>query len=125
MAIILFDQYTHELSGDEIIAAEIIAARLRQNVGKDKVRTNKFISGILKHEYGLSITGARMRKIINWIRTKGLIPNLIASSAGYYVSNDPEEIDKYVFSLKQRAHAILHVAQVMQDYNNQTKLKTA
>lgn len=124
--IINFDQYTQDLSSDEITAAEIISNRLKSNVGKKMVRTNKYISDTILKEYGIKITSARMRKIINWIRTKGIIPNLVATAKGYYVSTDKEEIDKYVYSLRQRARAILAVSDVMESYNNNQNLqKTA
>lgn len=125
MAIVNFLEYTSELTGEEIVTCQIIVDRLRQNVGKKNRRTNKFISGVLKLEYGLNVSSARMRKIINHIRVKGLIQNLIADSGGYYVSNDPDEINKYIFSLRQRGRAILHVAAVMEDYANQQHLKIA
>ena len=127
MSIVNFEEYTSELSPDEIAAAEIITARLKSNVGKKMARTNKRIADVMKEHYGIKLSGARMRKIINWIRIKGLVPNLIATSQGYYVSQDKEEIEKYIYSLRQRARAILAVGAAMEDnltHNNSLNMKT-
>jgi hypothetical protein len=113
-----FSEFTHDdLSASEQEAMVIISDRLRKNVGKNMARTNKRMCEILLKEYGLEVSGARMRKLINYIRNKCLITNLVASSKGYYVSNDPDEINKYIYSLRQRAHEILRVAKVMEDNN--------
>jgi hypothetical protein len=56
------------------------------------------------------LTDARLRKIVNFMRVKGLVKNLVASSRGYYIEPDPGKRQIYVRSLKERAAAILAVA---------------
>lgn len=55
------------------------------------------------------ITPERLRKIVNYIRVNSLLP-LIATSKGYYVSEDQDEIIKQIQSLKERAAAIVGAA---------------
>lgn len=50
--------------------------------------------------------GPRVRKIINHIRTKRLVKNLIANSKGYYVAMSDKEVQNYVKSLNERINAI-------------------
>ena len=118
MSIVSFEEFTHELTDGEMGAVEVLSKCLLSNKGKDLSRTNKYISEKLKLQYGLNLSGARIRKVVNFIRTKGLIPNLIATSKGYFVSDDEDELRKYIYSLRQRARAILHVATVMEDHLN-------
>ena len=59
---------------------------------------------------GVKITGPRIRKIVNYIRLNRLVKNLIATSKGYYIEDNPEKLKKYVESLRQRASAIQAVA---------------
>ena len=55
------------------------------------------------------MTGARLRKIVSHIRVSGKLP-IIATSKGYYVSYDAEEIRNQVKSLEERAARILAAA---------------
>lgn len=55
------------------------------------------------------VTEVRLRKMCNYIRTKGLIP-LVATSAGYYTDYSREEIKKQVQSLEERARSIQSAA---------------
>lgn len=76
---------------------------------KDPVSNTNMIKG-LKLMGIKDITPARVRKIINYIRMNHIVRNLVASSKGYYVENDPKKLKEYINSLHQRADAILAVA---------------
>ena len=62
-----------------------------------------------KHFVGASnkFTGVKLRKYCNYIRSKSLLP-IIATSNGYYVSYDKNEIALQIESLEQRSEAILN-----------------
>ncbi len=51
------------------------------------------------------LTGARLRKLTNHIRSKSLLP-VIATSCGYYTSYEKNEISFQIRSLVERALAI-------------------
>lgn len=100
-----FEHLTAELSDYEkqTLLPKIVAG-LSTKRGKDKAITNKRIVQAMK-DRGFEITEVRVRKLVNHIRTQGIIPGLIATSAGYYISNDAQEIETYLRSLRQRDFA--------------------
>lgn len=51
-------------------------------------------------------SSARVRKVINYIRNKSIIPCLIATSKGYYIATEAKEITDYEDSLRGRVSAI-------------------
>lgn len=114
-----FEEQTQPLNDIELNAADVIARCLHNHhVGRDKAVTGEQIGRALAGWNGKFKTanntpylnGARVRKIINHIRTNGWCPRLIASSKGYYVSDDNEEMKQYVQSLRARANAINAIA---------------
>ena len=58
-----------------------------------------------KYNFGCKMTGARLRKITNFIRAEGILP-IIATLNGYYCSYDKKEIKDQIKSLYERADAI-------------------
>lgn len=64
----------------------------------------------------VKVDGPRVRKIINHIRVNNLVPGLVATSKGYYVSRDPAEVIKYIQSLQEREAAIRAVRGSMEIY---------
>ncbi len=57
------------------------------------------------NKWGNKFTEVRFRKFCNYVRTNSIVP-LIATSNGYFVSHDHNEIDKFVLSMRQRANSI-------------------
>ncbi|MCF8430269.1 MAG: hypothetical protein K9G64_09070 [Bacteroidia bacterium] len=82
---------------------------LSTKIGQDNAITNSKIRSRLKDKE-LDISDSRIRKIINYIRVNKLIVNLLATSKGYFISNDPNEISRYKESLIARANSILNLA---------------
>lgn len=105
-----FEEITEGLSHEEttVILPKVIEL-VKWRKGKENAVSNKKLVNLLT-AMGHNTNEARIRKMINQIRLKGLVKNLLASSKGYYVSNDPNEIKKYVESLRERASAINAIA---------------
>lgn len=83
--------------------------------GKGMAVTNATMRrGLQAHGYKM-VGEPRVRKIINFIRTNGLVDCLIANSEGYYVSRDTDEIEDYIQSLKQRENAIRAVREKIEE----------
>ena len=101
-----FEDITKELSGDEKRVLPIIVNGLKNCIGKQKSYSNKKIKGALLEKYNIKLSGPRLRKIIQYIRVKDLVPCLIATSRGYYVSDDMNEVREYCESLQQRINSI-------------------
>jgi hypothetical protein len=51
------------------------------------------------------MNGPRLRKMVNYIRTNGIIP-LIATSHGYFTTDCKETISEQIKSLQERANSI-------------------
>lgn len=121
-----FSEQTQELNDYELKSLlPIIIQGLKTKIGKDKAVTNKHICKALKN-FGHKLTDSRLRKIIHHIRANDLVPLLIATSKGYYVSNNDEEIQDYIKSLQERANSILFIKtclqkQLSEKNNNQIK----
>lgn len=105
-----FESITEGLSTEEckVVLPKVIEL-LKYRKGKDNAITNKKLRNLLT-AMGHDVPESRIRKIINQIRLKGLVNNLLASSKGCYVSNDKDEINQYVGSLRERATAINAIA---------------
>jgi len=84
---------------------------------KENAVTNSYICRCLKKQ-GYVIDGARLRKIINYIRVKNLIIGLMATSNGYYIAESKSEMIDYIDSLKGRENAIKAVRVAMENQMN-------
>ena len=105
-----FETETAELTDyEKDTLLPLLVKGLNSKIGVENAITNCQIVKSMT-EKGYKISSVRVRKIINYIRIKHLVYNLVSSSKGYYRSTDPEEIRKYVKSLMQRATAIEEVA---------------
>jgi hypothetical protein len=108
-----FAQQTHELTDIEINRMlPGMVKRLKTKIGKNNAVTNNEIVAAFK-SIGVKTGGPRIRKIINYIRMQGLVPNLIATSSGYYVASDRAELEDYIESLEQRISSITDVKNQM------------
>lgn len=100
-----FDQETQPLNDYEMgVLLPLLVRGLRTKIGRENAVTNKHIVNTLKGSYKLN--DARVRKIINHIRTNDLIPGLIATSDGYFIAQSEAELLEYEESLKGREDAI-------------------
>lgn len=104
-----FEELTKPLTDEEFKAMEIIVPILKRAIGDTAAIPNRKLSFILRSQHRIHMDGVRIRKIINYIRIKGLIPHLLSSSGGYFVSHDEQQIKRYIRSLQQREAAIAAV----------------
>jgi hypothetical protein len=103
-----FDNETQPLTDYETgVLLPLLVRGLQTKIGHNSAVTNKHIVATLKPAY--KISDARVRKIINHIRTNDLIPGLIATSEGYFIAETEEELLEYEQSLKGREDAIREV----------------
>jgi len=117
-----FEKQTSELNEDELRLAHILANKIKNNRGESWAVTNSAIErGLREHNAGKKIGASRIRKMINYIRINHLVLNLISSSKGYWVEEDPYKINEYVEGLRSRASAIEAVADSFSDYTDWKK----
>ena len=100
-----FDKETQPLTEYETgVLLPLLVRGLRTKKGRDSAVTNRYIVNTLRGSCNLS--EARVRKIINHIRTNDIIPGLIATSEGYFIAETEAELSEYEESLKGREDAI-------------------
>jgi hypothetical protein len=105
-----FEEITANLTSEEkLLTVEIIT--ILSGIKKDKpmksVELVYLINRKLSFVENLNFTGVKLRKYCNYIRSKSLLP-IIATSNGYFVSYDKNEIALQIESLEQRSEAILN-----------------
>lgn len=99
-----FEKQTEELSQEELKLVSGFVAGLKTKIGKENAITNKAIREAYESK-GIKVPDARVRKIINHIRMSGLVQNLCASSCGYYVAANLEELNDYIEGLESRVNS--------------------
>jgi hypothetical protein len=106
-----FEEITEELTQEELALIPFIVNAFKKYTKEEPIKATDIVSKFLKSEHSqkITMTQPRLRKMVNYIRTNALLP-LIATSNGYYVSTDKEEIEKQILSLTQRANSILKCA---------------
>lgn len=103
-----FEKQTSELNDEETKMIPMFIAGLQNKRGKKMAISNKKIREKLKN-HNISVSDARVRKIINHIRINNLVSLLCSTSNGYYVAISTEEIELYLKGLKSRIDAQQHV----------------
>ena len=104
-----FEPQTYELNEYEHnFLLPTITHGLSTKIGKEKAITNKAICKALK-EQGYKISDTRLRKVVHYIRIKNFVPLLIATSKGYYVATEKQEVEIYIKSLSERINSINEV----------------
>lgn len=108
-----FENITRELNEDELVLVPLMINGFKKhtidNPIKSDVVVKKMNDYFQKNGMKMKMTGARLRKIVNYIRSNSLQP-LIATSKGYFVSNDVDVILDQILSLNQRANSIKECA---------------
>ncbi len=108
-----FNEQTSPLTDyEQMTLLPLIVKGLQSKVGRRSSITNKQMCTAMQRR-GYDLNEARLRKVINHIRTKGIIPCLIATSSGYYIATEQKEMEDYIESLENRETAIREVREAM------------
>lgn len=95
-----FEEYTEDLTLEEKCQAQKLVKGFENHVGKDNAITNKQIREAMALR-GEVIADPKMRKYVSYIRINYL-PNLCATSKGYFLAETREELREYLESSWQR-----------------------
>jgi hypothetical protein len=106
-----FEDITSELTPIENKLVPVIIKGLSAKTKDNPVKAVDIVKGIngylqRNNVSKYTFSEARLRKISNFIRCNGILP-LIATSKGYYVSTDRDEIENQIKSLVERAESIM------------------
>jgi hypothetical protein len=107
-----FEQITCELTPEENRLIGVIILGLKRKSKDNPIKGAEIVAAIngQKEKYGIKqFSEPRLRKIINFIRSEGILP-VMGTSNGYYVSYDVRELKSQIESLRQRAEAIMSSA---------------
>ena len=101
-----FERQTCKLSDyEQKILLPAVLEILQSCIGKSKAVTNKKM--IRHHLTKYAANPVRLRKVLHYIRTEGLIMGLMATSKGYYIAEARKELEDYLNSLDGRIAAQL------------------
>jgi hypothetical protein len=107
-----FEEITKEMTEGEKKLVPVIIKGLSTKTKANPITGADIVSAInsQKDKYGIKLfSEPRLRKIVNFIRTEGILP-VMATSNGYYVTKDRAELESQIESLTQRAEAIMSSA---------------
>jgi len=113
MAVKNFEELTAPLNPEERALLPLIIKGMENHKKENPIKEPQIIKSLneKKEALGLTkkVTGVRLRKMINFIRSNGMAP-IIANSNGYFMSWDQQEILDQINSLNNRAEGILSAA---------------
>lgn len=104
-----FEDFTGELSQDEMRLLPAVVHSFRKYKKDNPIKADLIIEGIndylTKRELKIKMTGPRLRKMVNYIRSNSILP-LIATSKGYFTDSCKLTIEDQIKSLEERARSI-------------------
>jgi len=112
---------TIELNADELKIVPIIVDRFNRFKGIQYIVTNPQIIAGIERSFKMKFSDARIRKIIQYIRLNNLVPGLIATSKGYYSTDDIIQLEQWIETMKQRENAIRESRKSIETYINELK----
>lgn len=113
-----FEDITYDLTDEEQKLVPHFVKSFVKRIGKTNAITNKKIIEAFATK-GVKLSGPRVRLIISYIRDAWLVPGLVASSKGYYVTTDPEEMKRWCDSMGQREAKIGNLRRKGEEYLRQ------
>jgi hypothetical protein len=117
----LFEEQTKPITDYERnTIVPLLISGLKARNGKDKAITSKEICAALKAQ-GYKINDVSLRKCVKYIQRNSLLEFIIASSEGFYYTNDPKEVEDQIASLRGREAAIRSVREALEESLNRKK----
>jgi hypothetical protein len=114
-----FENYTHELTDQELEILPIVIHGFRAYKKTNPIKSELIVTRMNQYlqynGYKIKMTGPRLRKMVNYIRSNGLIP-LIANSQGYFTSDCKQTILEQITSLQERANSIENAVQGLKKF---------
>jgi len=104
-----FEEITEPLNADDLLFLPVLRRGLERHGKDDPIKAPAIVKAMntqrLKYNFQVQFTEVRLRRLINHLRAKGILP-VVATSLGYYVTDDPELIRSQIRSLRDRARGI-------------------
>lgn len=117
-----FEDFTEDVTDDEIEVINMIAKGLNNRVGVHNAITNARMRTLLYENKDVVVSDPKMRKYIQYIRAYNLVPMLCASSMGYWVAASKEEFIKYREGYASRVRSMQFTLACMLHYEPETNV---
>jgi hypothetical protein len=101
-----FEEFTEDVKEEDIEVINMIVRGLEIRVGIEKAITNADMRSLLYLNRGVNVSGAKMRRHIQYIRAYRLISMLCGGKKGYYVARNVEEWIKYREGFRSRMRSM-------------------
>lgn len=112
-----FESHTAPLKDNDIeVLVPLFVKSFKKRIGKDNAASSTEIIKAFREKYNVELTDTKVRQVVNHIRNNALLPGLVASSRGYYVTNSEHEVRRYLQSLDSRINEIIKVRDGMRAY---------
>ena len=122
MSIINFEKITEDLTEVELSYTNTIKNILLGILDDKKPAKQpdlcESINAFLEMTEGnpeIKVNGVLLRKFVNYFRSNGILP-LVATSEGYLLTWNKEQIEQQIKSLEQRANSIMKAANGLKKY---------
>jgi hypothetical protein len=114
-----FEEQTQELTEAELSLIPYLVNGLKTKTKSNPIKAPQIVASmnvfLQSKNHDVKLTEPRLRKCVNHIRTQGILP-LIATSKGYFVSHDRQDILDQIDSLLQRANSISNCVDGLKKY---------
>lgn len=114
-----FEEYTHELSAEEMEILPLVVNGFRHYKKTNPIKAQLIVERmnvfLENNGYKIRLTQPRLRKIVNYIRTNSILP-LIATSHGYFTTDCKLTIQEQIISLQERANSIENAVQGLKKF---------
>ena len=104
-----FEEETHNLSDYELnVVVPLLIKGFKTKIGKENSITNVNICKLVNQNFNLKIklNEPRVRKCIAFLRFNNYVPRLVATSKGYWVASNKQELIDWKLTLQSRIDAI-------------------
>ena len=114
-----FEEHTHELTSEEMEILQLVIHGFRAYKKSNPIKAELIVKRmnvfLENNGYKIRLTQPRLRKLVNYIRSNGLLP-LIATSNGYFTSDCKLTIQQQIISLQERANSIENAVQGLKKF---------
>ena len=107
-----FENETHNLSDYELkVVIPLLIKGFKTKIGKENSITNVNICKLVNENSNLKIklNEPRVRKCIAFLRYNNCVPRLVATSKGYWVASNKQELIDWEETLQSRIDAIIDI----------------
>lgn len=101
-----FEEFTQDIKDSEIETINLVARGFNARIGKEKAITNTALRALMYENTRISISDAKLRRYVQYIRVFNLCPMLCSGQKGYWIAKDSEEYIQYREAFASRVRSM-------------------